>query len=369
MAPQPRAPSRMTIFRSRIFTALVCLLILGVTKADDACADLDIEFILDASASMAEIKGGVKRLDAARDALLSTVAALPSTAQIAVRVYGHRESFTNKDKSCSDSELIQPLGAINFSALKSTLSELTPRGSTSMAYALSKAKEDFNQGGDRQKVIILLSDGEETCGGDPAKVVRELISSGFKVKVHTLGFSVNAKASKELNQVAAVSGGRFESINGPAELKLKLSELVLGSFSETSAPKKSAVKSKGDLGAETDAGATLAEALPISATRYVKNYLDSNDTTDIYKFEAKVGEKLFVTVSPGEKDQKNVDLELKLFDKENLELALATGNGDIKSEVVNIVSDDTYYLSVRALSPEDEVSYEFTLEKLVGFDP
>ena len=48
----------------------------------------------------------------------------------------------------------------------------TPRGQTPLTYSLEQAAQDFGATSDEERVIILVSDGEETCGGDPAAAAR-----------------------------------------------------------------------------------------------------------------------------------------------------------------------------------------------------
>jgi Ca-activated chloride channel family protein len=39
-------------------------------------------------------------------------------------------------------------------------------------------------------VVVLLTDGEETCGGDPCRVARELRAQGYALTIHVVAFKV-----------------------------------------------------------------------------------------------------------------------------------------------------------------------------------
>jgi len=204
----------------RIFLAFVVFVI----PLSTASAKTDIEFILDVSGSMSKASGGVSQIAAARSALKKALEEVEGDTHVALRAYGHRENQTDKAKSCEDSELVVPFGSQNKSEISLTAANLKPRGYTPIAYSLEKAKGDFSLEREANKVIILLSDGEETCEGDPVKVVQDLIASGFKVTVHSVGFNVDAKTRKQLESIAAAGGGKYFNAKGSAQLATALGE-------------------------------------------------------------------------------------------------------------------------------------------------
>ena len=82
------------------------------------------------------------------------------------------------------------------------LDKAVPRGQTPIAYSLQQAAQDFGAPSDEERAMILVSDGIETCGGDPLATVRDLTAKGFKVKVHTIGFDVDAAARAQLEAIS-----------------------------------------------------------------------------------------------------------------------------------------------------------------------
>jgi hypothetical protein len=65
--------------------------------------------------------------------------------------------------------------------------------------------------------LILLTDGEETCGGDPTAVVAELCRKGYVLDV--VGIALEAQAQgASLRALAETCGGKFVVATEPAKL-------------------------------------------------------------------------------------------------------------------------------------------------------
>src|SRR4030095_11044075 len=68
--------------------------------------------------------------------------------------------------------------------------------------------------GAKEGVIVLVSDGKETCQGDPVIAARALAAKG--ITVHTVGFVVDTAARGQLQAVARATGGTyFDAPVGP----------------------------------------------------------------------------------------------------------------------------------------------------------
>lgn len=207
------------IFKSFVFVFLVIFLL-----STSVYSKTDIEFIVDLSGSMRKASGGETQIETARKALIKTLSGIPADTFIALRVYGHRVEQTNKAESCKDTELTVPFGKGNKEQLKSKIEALKPKGYTPIALSLEKSKGDFSVEREADKVIILLSDGEETCGGDPVAVLKKLKEEGFKVVVHTVGFNVDEKTRKQLQDISSFTGGKYFDAKGADQLTKSLEE-------------------------------------------------------------------------------------------------------------------------------------------------
>ena|GEM_PF-2925979 len=210
-----------TLVTVAMLPALLCLVCLFNYTA---LAQVDIEFVVDASGSMKQKTDGVTQIDAARAALEEALREVPAGSRVALRAYGHRVAQTDKDNSCKDTQLLVPFSDNNKSELVAVAGKLTPLGYTPIAYSLLQVITDFPVEREGRKVIILLSDGEETCGGYPAGTVKQMLAQGFEVKVFTVGFNVDSKARKQLEEVASVSGGEYFDARSAKDLKVALIE-------------------------------------------------------------------------------------------------------------------------------------------------
>jgi hypothetical protein len=60
--------------------------------------------------------------------------------------------------------------------------------------------------------VVLITDGEETCGGDPGKASQELNNSGIDITLHIVGFAIKGKKIEDqLTAFAEATGGRYYS--------------------------------------------------------------------------------------------------------------------------------------------------------------
>ena len=186
----------------------------------------NIEIILDASNSMVEtVPGGVK-IDVARKAIEQLLEILPASYNVGLRAYGHRFSHTDTEQSCTDTELLsalKPLTQENRTAIRQRLTLLQPKGMTPIAYTLEQAVNDFF-GLSGKNVIILVSDGEETCGGDPLAIADYIVSLGIGLKVYVIGFNVSSKT--QLEGIALRTGGRYYDAQNAIELGQALKQAV-----------------------------------------------------------------------------------------------------------------------------------------------
>ncbi len=60
--------------------------------------------------------------------------------------------------------------------------------------------------------VILITDGEESCQGDPVAAAQQLKASGVDIYLQILGFTLTGKqVQQDLTQFAAATGGRYYS--------------------------------------------------------------------------------------------------------------------------------------------------------------
>ncbi|MCF6139564.1 vWA domain-containing protein [Pseudalkalibacillus berkeleyi] len=190
----------------------------------------NIVFLLDASGSMAgSVSGGIK-MDLAKSALQQVTGHLEPSTKVALRVYGHKGSNADKDKkvSCNSSEVVYPLDKYNEGDFNSALSEFKPTGWTPIASSLNLAKEDFNNNASQnvKNIIYVISDGVETCDGDPVQAAKEIHDSDLNVTVNVIGFDVNQEGQNQLKHTAQAGGGEYRDVRSKKSLEDALFEMT-----------------------------------------------------------------------------------------------------------------------------------------------
>ncbi len=176
-------------------------------------APKNLLIILDTSSSMDEPFENSTKIAVAKQVLDDLVNTIPAGTNVALRIFG----------GCQVSDLIVPMGPINRAALRAKIQAIQTGGPTPIAYALEQAKNDF-KGVTGPDLILLVTDGMETCHGNPVKAAQELANSGYNLKIHVVGFDVASQpwARKQLQEIAAASGGVYFDVRSSAELRQAL---------------------------------------------------------------------------------------------------------------------------------------------------
>ncbi len=173
----------------------------------------NILFVLDTSTSMDESFEDATKLDVAKRILLELVDTIPNGIQVGFRSFG----------GCGRSKLLVPIGPLNRTEMKTQIQGLQSGGATPLAFVLEKAREDF-AGVSDSKVLVLVSDGMETCEGDPIAAARSLVAAGYDLQVQVVGYDVAQyqAAREQLKEIAEVSGGKYFDASDSDQLRRAL---------------------------------------------------------------------------------------------------------------------------------------------------
>jgi Tol biopolymer transport system component len=197
---------------------------------------VNVELILDASGSMAEVlPDGETRIAAAKRILRGVIEGLPERAgvNVGLRVYGHLGDNTQDGKpvSCRSSELLVPVAGLDKPALIAQVEAIQPTGWTPIAYALEQAAADFQPGGESiTNAIVLVTDGEETC--DPPQqscdAASALQQSAVTVTTHVVGFALNPQQTELVSCIAEQGGGQLFGADDAAGLGTAIGSALEG---------------------------------------------------------------------------------------------------------------------------------------------
>lgn len=176
-----------------------------------------VEIVVDASRSMWGRMDGQPKMVVAKNILQEVSAWYPGELQLALRAYGSTSASELGD--CADSELLVAFGEDDREQISKAIAGLRPLGQTPLAYALNQVGGDFGElRGER--AVVLVTDGIESCGGDPVTAARTL--SNQNISIHVIGFGLGNAADEDtasLSAIAQASGGRFIMAHSAQELK------------------------------------------------------------------------------------------------------------------------------------------------------
>jgi hypothetical protein len=210
----------------------------------------NIEIILDASGSMKTAMGKKTRWDVALDTLQLVLAKLPDDFNVGLRMYGHREASTSP-KTCTDSELLAPIELLDRDGLLGKAKAFKPKGETPLVYSALQAPADLKALGGG--TVILITDGEESCKGDPVRAAAELKASGLDLRLNIVGFAVtNPKTQKDLAGFSQATGGMFYAAQSGGALAEALMIAAIEKFPYTVYDAAGKVVSSGEVDGSTE---------------------------------------------------------------------------------------------------------------------
>jgi hypothetical protein len=204
----------------------------GLAQSEARAGTVNVEIIVDSSGSMAgETDTGAIRMDSAKQVLRQVVDALPETPDVNVgmRIYGHEGDNTDAGRavSCESSELVVPIDQVDKDALLEQVEQLQPVGWTPLGASLEKAGEDFpSDATDATNAVILLTDGIETCDGDPAGQAEALYSGANQITTYVIGFATTPEDQASLEKIASAGGGDLFSAANTGQLMSALFEVL-----------------------------------------------------------------------------------------------------------------------------------------------
>ncbi|WP_246047413.1 vWA domain-containing protein [Leptospira ognonensis] len=245
---------RILISKISFFFSLSFLLVFNL-YSESVTSNKRYVFIVDASGSMAEKIDGVTRMAIAKDQLMNFLSKLPKDSEVGLVAYGNRIA------GCSSARLYQPIQKGGASAAITKLTSIIPSGSTPIAHTLELVGEyllrDY-----KETEIIFISDGMESCEGDPAMTLHALKTRGKKFNLHILGIDLDPKAEEDLTALAKIGNGKYFTVKKREDMEYALLNLggnLFISDTQASSPKKPYIK--------------ILSILPYSQTKGNESYI------------------------------------------------------------------------------------------------
>jgi len=195
--------------------------------ADDGrspCTE-DAMLVFDASGSMAgngwgygsENPSAISRMDKVRLALAKILPRVTRMRRVGLITYGpghYQQCNVELDLKPTANAARRILDVVNG---------LIPAGQTPLTEAVVQAAEvlDYRT---KPGLIVVLTDGEETCGGRPCNVGKQLHSDAFELTIHVIGLRVKGltwtgeQAVVEVQCLAEENGGLYVAVDTEQEL-------------------------------------------------------------------------------------------------------------------------------------------------------
>jgi von Willebrand factor type A domain-containing protein len=192
----------------------------------------DLALIIDYSGSMnAKMKDGAPKVTSAKKCMSDLIDKLPNDLNVALIIYG-----TNKKRGCEDIDVAEPLGPIDKTALKAKVARYNATGMTPIASSLEMAGKELmkSKGG---PAIVLVTDGAESCHGDPAGVAAKLAAQfGVKFGINVIGFGIEPQEKAQLADIASKGRGKLLTVENANELASALQKVVTEKIAATPSP-------------------------------------------------------------------------------------------------------------------------------------
>jgi hypothetical protein len=185
-----------------------------------------VELVLDTSGSMRAELGDSTRIAVAKRSLRQLVeSSLPEGLPVALR------TFKAGRRSC-DTTLAVELGPLDRAAMAERIRRLKiDKGTrTPLAAAIAAVADDI---GDvpGPRIVVVVTDGAETCKGDPEAAVRSLVDAGFDTTVNIVGFALDDEALKaRMAGWADIGGGVFLDAQDQAGLSAGIAAALRAPF-------------------------------------------------------------------------------------------------------------------------------------------
>jgi len=190
----------------------------------------DAMIVFDASGSMAGslaegIGAKIRRIDEVRKALAEALPRVTHFRKIGLITYGpgpYSQCNVNLDLR-PEADAAQPI--------MRKVGVLNPAGKTPLTEAVEQAAEVLDYRA-KPGVVVVLTDGEETCGGTPCSLGTKLHDEGVRLTVHVIGFRMTAfwtgaQSALDVQCLAKATGGLYIATNNQEEL-VRAFEKTLG---------------------------------------------------------------------------------------------------------------------------------------------
>ena len=250
-----------------------------------------ILFLLDGSGSMLGKWERSTRIMVAKRLLAGLVDSLQvnPNVELALRVYGHQ--FHRRLQNCQDSKLEVGFGGDNNEAIISKLKGIKPQGTTPIAYSLEQAARDFPQENGYRNIVIIITDGLESCDGDPCAISMALQTKRIFLKPFVIGLGMNKTFEEQFSCV-----GQFFDASNINAFRTVLNKTLKQTLDKTTASVE--LLDINNQPKETNVNVTFFNNFTGQAVYEFVHYLDQSGRPDTVVVDAVLSYDIVVNTIP-----------------------------------------------------------------------
>jgi Ca-activated chloride channel family protein len=200
----------------RCFAVFASALLMPMPANSDDAADKcqsDAMIVFDASGSMGATDYAVKlpRIARVKSAMQTVIPEVSPLRRLGLIVYG--EGAYN---DCDSIELRLRPTPDAADTLLNAIKKINPRGRTPLTRSVELAAEELDYR-NKPATVVLLTDGEETCGGDPCRTAKALKAEAKDLTIHVIGYREQG-GYFTARCMSDQTGGDYKSVKTEEEL-------------------------------------------------------------------------------------------------------------------------------------------------------
>lgn len=195
--------------------------------------------LFDSSGSMVDPFEGKTKIEHAADAVFNLLQNMPNDEKIGLRTIGVHPSQimgllnAGRKEICQQTYLHTPIRMYNKENILGSLKELYPFGPSPLAYALRQVVENDFQYASPEKHIILITDGYETCDGNPCEYIKYLMTQRKDLIIDVIAIGANKYDLSYLKCLTDSTGGKIYDVQRPIDITPVVKQLIRDISPET----------------------------------------------------------------------------------------------------------------------------------------
>lgn len=274
--------------------------------------------LLDASSSMLLNVEGKQKMGIAKKATGRFATTIGGDDDIALVVYGHAGTQNKSDKelSCTTIEDVYPLQKYDSAQFAKALNDVQAKGWTPLANAIDFVRDQM-EGSTDNVTLYIVSDGAETCDGDPVAAAKAFAMEDDRRAVNIIGFDVDTAGENQLKDVAAAGNGDYISAKTIDELDNSIETQWLPSLQDIMSKSNSLINHWGQSWDETVTRSGLSDRFFYATLNEADRF---NSAISIMRSEKMVPKELAdeLKAMVKEKDQRGKEIK-NAMDKRKME--------------------------------------------------